>query len=340
MAKNVAFFADGTWEDPTGKSNVWLLYQAAEQTPGVQATTYDTGLGTDCSLIARWFGGAFGAGLFQKIKDGYAAVARSYEPGDRVFLFGYSRGAYTARCLGGMIAACGLPTRNHADPKCVDLAFEAYRNTLLRPMLLSALDEDYAMDHETGIEMIGVWDTVGSLGIPALIGRIDPVQYGFLDTSLSPKVRMAAQALAIDERRMQFPPTLWCAATASGQTLAQVWFTGTHGDVGGGYAPQADGGSLEHITLRWMAAHARERGLLLKPGTIPATETVVDALADEHPTLTGLYRLTPHTRNIVSGSAVASSVASRCATPQARYAPPNLHVTGGELAEGYRVISV
>lgn len=339
MAKNVAFFADGTWEDPTGKSNVWLLYQAA-QTGGTQCSTYDTGLGTDCSLIARWFGGAFGAGLFQKIKDGYAAVARAYEPGDRVFLFGYSRGAYTARCLGGMIVACGLPTRNHADPKCVDLAFEAYRNTLLRPMLLGALDDDYAMDRATGIEMIGVWDTVGSLGIPALIGRIDPVQYGFLDTGLSPKVRMAAQALAIDERRMQFPPTLWSRTTVPGQTLEQVWFTGTHGDVGGGYGPQADGGSLEHITLRWMAGHAQARGLALKPELIPATDTAVDALADEHPTLTGLYRLTPHTRNIEANSAVASSVALRCAAPQERYTPANLHRSGGELAPGYAIIPV
>ncbi len=339
MARNVAFFADGTWEDPTGKSDVWQLYQAA-QTGGTQCTTYDTGLGADCSWIARWFGGAFGAGLFQKIKDGYAAVARAWEPDDRVFLVGYSRGAFTARSLGGMIAACGLPTRNQADPKCVDMAFEAYRNTLLRPMLLNALDEDYAMDRETGIEMIGVWDTVGSLGIPALIGHIDAVQYGFLDTSLSPKVRMAAQALAIDERRMQFPPTLWSSTAVPGQTLEQVWFAGTHGDVGGGYGPQANGASLEHITLRWMAGHAREHGLELKPEMIPMTDTALDALADEHPTLTGLYRLTPHTRNIVADSAVAASVAARCAAATTRYAPTNLHLTGCELAPSYTVVTV
>src|SRR5208283_218238 len=102
-------------------------------------------------------------GIFQKIKDGYTKIAHVYNQDDEIFIFGFSRGAYTARSLAGMIAIAGLPTVNQSDPKCLDMAFEAYRNADQRSMLLDTLNETYQMDNAK-IQLVGVWDTVGSLG--------------------------------------------------------------------------------------------------------------------------------------------------------------------------------
>ena len=192
MGKKIVFCADGTWDDPNCNSNVCQLYQALENIPGVQVPMYDSGVGTGGMEIQKLLGGAVGAGLFQKIKDGYADIAAQYQPGDQIYLFGFSRGAYTARSLAGMIAICGLPTRFPTDSQCLDMAFEAYRNGAQRPQLLQALNEQFAMD-DAKIQLLGVWDTVGSLGIPALFGAIDVVQYGFLSPSLHPDVLNAVQ---------------------------------------------------------------------------------------------------------------------------------------------------
>ena len=133
MPKNIAYFADGTWDEPCNHSNVVRLYTAADNTPGVQVTFYDSGVGTEGNSLAQLFDGATGAGLFQKIKHGYAQVASQFLPGDLIYIFGFSRGAYIARSLAGMIAVCGLPTVNQNDSRCVDMAFEAYRNVAQRP---------------------------------------------------------------------------------------------------------------------------------------------------------------------------------------------------------------
>jgi uncharacterized protein (DUF2235 family) len=337
MAKNVAFFADGTWDGPCQNSNVSRLYSAAAKIDGEQLTTYDPGVGTDGNPVDSILGGAFGVGIFGKIRQGYAAIAAQYAPGDHIFIFGFSRGAYTARSLAGMIAICGLPTINQNDPKCLDMAFEAYRNASQRQMLLDTLNEGYRMDNAK-IQLLGVWDTVGSLGIPAIFGGIDVCQYGFLDTSLHPDVLNAVQALAIDEQRLQFQPALWTSAPAPGQSLAQVWFAGVHCDVGGSY-PADDGGfALSNITLNWVANYAKNCGLQFAPGAFPSTSRLTDALATLHDSLTGLYSLTPHRRNIVDDSSLYESVQQRCATPASNYAPENLHISGGQLAGGYSIV--
>jgi len=334
MAKNIAFFADGTWDEPASNSNVFRLYSAAQNMPGAQVTTYDTGVGTDNNALDKVFGGAFGLGLFQKIKQGYSTIASQYSAGDKIFIFGFSRGAYTARSLAGMIVHCGLPTVNCNDPKIVDMAFEAYRNVSQRDMLLQTLNESYAMNCPK-IQLLGVWDTVGSLGIPAIFGGIDVIQYGFLDLSLNPNVLNAVQALAVDEQRLQFPPALWTSAPAPGQTLTQVWFSGVHCDVGGGYAADTGGSALSNITFHWMATFAQEQGLQFKPGAFPAQPVLGDALATLHNSLTGLYQLTPHTRNVVAESVLSVSVQQRCAASSANYRPENLHVQQGQLASTY-----
>jgi uncharacterized protein (DUF2235 family) len=337
MPKNIAFFADGTWDEPASNSNVFKLYSAAAQIDGVQLTFYDSGVGTDGNQISDLLGGAMGAGLFQKIKQGYAGIAAQYAAGDQIFIFGFSRGAYTARSLAGMIAVCGLPTVNGNDPQCLDMAFEAYRNTSQRQMLLDTLNETYQMD-PAKIQLLGVSDTVGSLGIPAIFGGIDVLQYGFLDTNLNPAIVNAVQALSIDERRLQFQPCVWTSAPAPGQSVTQVWFSGVHCDVGGGYLADDGGFALSNITLYWMANYAQQCGLQFTSGALPAPPQLADSLATLHNSLTGLYRISPHSRNIVAGSALCASVQQRCETPNANYAPESLHVVSGQLAGGYTIV--
>jgi uncharacterized protein (DUF2235 family) len=343
MPKRIAFCADGTWDDPNNNSNVCQLYQALESIPDVQVSLYDSGVGADGNPLIHLLGGTMGAGLFQKIKDGYSAIAAIYQPGDQIFLFGFSRGAYTARSIAGMIAHCGLPTVDQADPPCVDMAFEAYRNAAQRPTLLTELDSTYKMDNAQ-IQMVGVWDTVGSLGIPAIFGDIDVGQYGFLDTTLHPDVLNAVQALSIDEQRLQFQPCIWTSAPAPNQTITQVWFAGVHCDVGGGYPPDPTGAALSNIPLRWMADQAELQGLTFDQDLMPhpiLPSSAPDAAATLHNSRTGAYRIFPaHVRNIVSPSCLGSTVNVRSADPNLKYAPPNLHLGPNGLADAYSLVPV
>ncbi len=183
MGRRIAFCADGTWDTVSNDTNVYRISKAIAAIPGEQYSFYDDGVGANGTPIEKLLGGAFGAGLFQKIKDGYSTISSVYEAGDEVFIFGFSRGAYTARSLAGMIAACGLPTTN-PDPNLVDTAFQAYRNKAQRAAILATLGA-YGLVPAT-MTMVGVWDTVGSLGIPAIFGAVRPLLYGFLDTSLTP----------------------------------------------------------------------------------------------------------------------------------------------------------
>ena len=274
MGRRIAFCADGTWDSVTNATNVYRMSKAIVAIPGVQFSFYDDGVGANGTPIGKLVGGAFGAGLFQKIKDGYSSISSVYEAGDEVFLFGFSRGAYTARSLAGMIAACGLPTKN-PDPNLVDVAFQAYRNKGQRAAILATLGH-YGLVSAT-ITMVGVWDTVGSLGIPAIFGAVDRLLYEFLDTSLSPKILNAYHAVAIDERRAEFPPTLWTSAPAAGQTLEQVYFCGVHCDVGGGYPDDAGTGTaLSDITFSWMMSKAQKLGLVFDQGVLSNYPSPID----------------------------------------------------------------
>src|SRR5271170_6272940 len=131
MGRRIAFCADGTWDTVTNDTNVYRLSKAIVAIPGEQYSFYDDGVGADGAPIQKLLGGAFGTGLFQKIKDGYSTISSVYEAGDEVFIFGFSRGAYTARSLAGMIGACGLPTQDFTDDM-VNTAFDAYRDKLNR----------------------------------------------------------------------------------------------------------------------------------------------------------------------------------------------------------------
>jgi hypothetical protein len=178
MAKRIVFCADGTWQAPLNNTNVYRLYKALAVT-GDQVTFYDDGVGADASGLGRILDGAFGQQVRQKIQDGYTKVAHVYETGDEIFLFGFSPGAYTARSLAGMIAVCGLPT-GPFNSDCVTAAFNAYRSPANRAAILAS-SVSCGLEPAT-IAMVGVWDTVGSLGIPAVFGGVDSKIYGLLDT--------------------------------------------------------------------------------------------------------------------------------------------------------------
>ena len=335
MAKNIVFCADGTWNHPHSPAlvsgadtNVYKLYKTLAVTSS-QVTFYDDGVGADGLTIERLVGGAFGAGLFQKIKDGYTAVCHAYEEGDSIFLFGFSRGAYTARSLAGMIAICGLPAQGF-DQRLVDTAFQAYRNRAQRQSLLDSLAAYKLFGAK--ITMLGVWDTVGALGIPGAVFGIDGPEYGFLDTSLHPDVLHAYHALSIDERRREFLPTLWTSVPAPGQTLQQVWFAGVHCDVGGGYLETG----LSDITLGWMLGRAVENGIQTVPSAA-ARYTNIDpkhALDQIHESWNVLWAF-PERRTVPYDAVSADSVSIRLAG-DAGYRPPNLRLdeTGG--LSGYR----
>src|SRR5579862_452439 len=333
MSKRIVFCADGTWDSSGNNTNVYRIFKAL-QTTADQVPYYDDGVGSDGLAIEKLIGAAFGVGLFQKIKDGYTKIAQVYEKDDEVFLFGFSRGAYTARCLAGMIAVCGLPTANFTD-QVVETAFQAYRNKDQRAALLAELNKTCDM-FNAKLAMVGVWDTVGSLGIPAIFGGVSPLIYGFLDTNLHPNVLHAYHALAIDERRGEFPATLW-TSQAPGQTLEQAWFCGVHSDVGGSYPDDPDGTALSDLTLGWMMSKASALGLQFAPSVQTKFALPMDpklALDTKHESWNVLWGF-PKRRSIAANSMLSDSVSVRC-EHDSSYRPENLTFAGSDPVASYQ----
>jgi uncharacterized protein (DUF2235 family) len=342
--KNIIFCADGTWNHPADPStvsavdtNVYKLYKALPTT-ATQCPRYDDGVGAGDPLLQHLLDGAFGTGLLDKVKEGYTKIAHDYSDGDQIYLFGFSRGAYTARSIGGMLAACGLPAQLTDD--AIADGFAMYRMKPDSPERAAAkakLIADYGNKPVT-IAMIGVWDTVGALGIPSLLGGVDPVQYGFLDTKLSPSVGAAYHAISIDERRKAFPPTLWVSDNVPGQILEQVWFSGCHSSVGGGYPSSG----LSDITLKWMLGKCVKHGLTVDPSVLQTYSSLdvevhgLDAMQESWSVLWGL----PHTRDIPSNAVIANSVAIRL-QHLPTYIPSNLTLTPARsLAPCYSTITL
>lgn len=272
--KRLVVCCDGTWNTPEQEqydrpspSNVVRLHNAVAKEDGRgtrQEKYYHTGVGTEGSLAARTVGGMWGEGLDKNIESAYAWLASNYEDGDAVYLFGFSRGAYTVRALGGALEAVGLPDLRGVGPS------ESWTrvNTAVR---LGYREQPRRMRTEWGgqwpwrpvvpVQFIGVWDTVGALGIPddmALMNLLDQsAKWRFLDTKLGSHVKKARHALAIDETRASFTPTLWTDEKGApiyrdGDRIVQLWFPGVHSDVGGGYP---DSG-LSDIALEWMMTEA------------------------------------------------------------------------------------
>ena len=256
--KRLVICSDGTWNRPDSEdvTNVVKIARSlrSRDTAGVeQVVFYDWGVGTG-NLGETVKGGAFGAGLDKNVRDAYRFLVHNHAPGDEIFLFGFSRGAYTVRSLAGFIRNCGLLKREHADK--IPQAYKMYR-AKAGPDVKSAKTFRTSFSKVVRIKFLGVWDTVGALGVPLRIFKgFNAKKYSFHDTILSGIIQNAYHALAIDEKRKPFVPTIW-KTKENRKNTEQVWFAGVHSDVGGGYAQTG----LSDIALEWMVQKSVRCGL-------------------------------------------------------------------------------
>ncbi len=282
---NIAVCLDGTWNEPHTHTNVAQIASRVAPADGDgvrQETLYSGGVGT--AMGQRLRGGLFGHGLNGKIEEAYADIARVYTgPTDRIYLFGYSRGAFTARSLAGMIARCGIIPDRHLPASRV---FARYREGVARPGLNEMQrgesaprdDEDRLMLERSTlarIRFVGVFDTVGALGIPGgLLRPLTRGRYEFHDTKLSGLVDVARHAVAIDEQRPHFVATLWDGVPrpveGHSTSCVQRWFAGSHGNVGGGGTPRPETDNpLSSLAREWICDEARAAGLAIRPDPVP-----------------------------------------------------------------------
>jgi uncharacterized protein (DUF2235 family) len=236
---------------------------------GRQMVKYLHGVGDSANKLHRFLGGALGIGVIARVVRGYTFISRYYEPGDAIYIAGFSRGAYTARALGGMIATVGLLNRATYDPADKDTAYglgisawHKFREkslqgeglltkmadrllNLAQSMSAKTLAEDGLITN-VPIKAVAVWDTVGSLGIPVYAGNGRVDVFRFTNSVLSDKVEYGFHAMAINEKRQDFPVAKW----EERRNIEQVWMMGAHADVGGGYP--ANESALSNIGLSWM----------------------------------------------------------------------------------------
>jgi uncharacterized protein (DUF2235 family) len=267
--KRIVVCCDGTWNipdqvSPTNVVKVALALADRDSSGVPQRVFYNAGLGT--SRGERLRGGAFGFGLSKHVRECYRFLVENYEPGDELYFFGFSRGAFTARSTAGMVRNSGILRREHASRLGDAYAIYRGRDPTSHPRGTRATLFRRSFSHEPRVHFIGVWDTVGALGIPVLgpgWANVLNRRWEFHDTDLSTMVDLAYQALAIDEARGPFVPSLWNRQDeARNQVLEQVWFAGVHSDVGGGY----DDCALAEIPLLWLVDRAARAGLEFRQG--------------------------------------------------------------------------
>ena len=267
--KRLVVCCDGTWNKPDAETitNVEKIARTVQTDPSAaggayQLVYYVSGVGAGSYEADRILGGAFGFGLFHNVIASYRFLAQNYEPGDEIFIIGFSRGAYTARSVAGMVGRVGLLTKLSLVEERLPTAVALYQRTALPSGVLGEGVEEFRHDHchPANVDFLGVFDTVGALGVPGFM-RLAP---RFHDVQLSAQVLRARHALAIDETRLKFAPTFWEAPedAAAGATedprVKQVWFEGAHSDVGGGY----DKTGLSDTSLYWMVREAHDAGLV------------------------------------------------------------------------------
>ncbi len=272
--KRILVCLDGTWnksgkEETASDTNVLKLYRMAKKHDGAtQVSGYSHGVGV--APFQKVTGGVFGFGLYDQIKEGYRFIVNEYEPGDQVILVGFSRGAFSARCLAGFVATCGV-LKNHLldvadlrDRQTINDLWGLYKGRADHPAALVAYraKECHPFD-PANVSAVGVWDTVGSLGVPWEVFESDRLaaqfnereqrMLGFLDTELPSGVAKGYHAVALDEQRMPFVPTLWTGPRLNDGSIHQVWFAGSHSNVGGGF----ENTGLSNIALDWMIRRLR-----------------------------------------------------------------------------------
>ncbi|MGZ9188786.1 MAG: DUF2235 domain-containing protein [Nitrospira sp.] len=354
MSKRLILCFDGTWDRPpdpgvseelskcpersslpafhlnsSSATNVLKLYQSipprAQDGRG-QQKWYDCG--TEVPWFRRFRTGTFGYGLDQTILQGYAYLVATYEPGDDLFIYGFSRGAYAARALIGWLSFSGLLSATQFTPdslrrvrnaiasahspvqlqelaQCltdiildpsnhwINDAYHLYRN--LHSAAHTSVSSDFRPrgSQDILVTVLGLWDTVGPLGIPtSALKWLNEHRYNFHDTDLSPIVARAYHALALDEHRADYNATLWTSPARTGQTIEQCWFSGAHEDVGGGYEER----DLAEISLRWIQQKSMAAGLSIEGSTIPHEQNPFATLHDSFVECLGGFRKWFHSR--------------------------------------------
>ena len=283
--KRIIICCDGTWNNPEREpvSNVVKVTRALAVGAGgiPQVVFYDWGVGSEGGF-EKLSGGIMGFGIDKNIQDAYRFLVHNYETGDEIALFGFSRGAYTARSLVGMLRNVGLLQKRHAD--LIVKAYGIYRQKA-GPDAKKARIFRGEFSREIKIYFLGVWDTVGALGIPVRVLRdvLTPGKYEFHDTRLSKIVNQAAQALALDEQRVDFKPAMWRRCPPETR-LEQAWFAGVHADVGGGYKEAG----LADIALMWMVGQAEAAGLRFDRDYLEVLARP-DVLGKQHRSYRGFY---------------------------------------------------
>ena len=371
MARKLVVCCDGTWNTPRTETNIYRTYHflrdrmgaPPEVTQNNGVTTcggraadgsevvlfYDQGVGTD--WFSRLAGGAVGVGLSDNVRDAYHFLGQNFVSGSEIYVFGFSRGAYTARSLCGFIKAAGLLDR----PSVKDV-WRAYMDLYATAPRIVAGPSDWSVDRlrawfvqkggdavgrlggddvaslprHSGVKIrfIGVYDTVGALGVPlAKATKLNEPIVGFHDTTLSDLVEHAVQALAVDEKRGPYMPSLWTqavdAALLAGQSVLQVWFPGVHSDIGGGYHDKGIG----NITWDFMMRQAARRGLGIDPGQ-PTPPVSLEPLPAQHESfdatwqkLSGKLNLVPQGVRSIGSSVIGPHGESLVAAGEVRLHP-------------------
>jgi len=277
--KRIALFLDGTWNNVSDNTNVWRLKSLCAKSPE-QLVYYSAGVGTQSG--EHLSGGMFGIGINEEVIKAYEWLVENYEQDAQLFIFGFSRGAFTARSLAGFISKCGL--LKPGSPVSMKQLFERYRKGTAESVraLGKVVESELCLEGKwikeysrpIPIWFQGVWDTVGALGVPLpCVPKVSRSDFAFLETDLRINDTHAYHALAIDEHREAFAPTLWVKSTPKqGQTypardldhVEQRWFVGAHANVGGGYEDDL----LAQIPLEWLMSRAIAHGLEFKDSVV------------------------------------------------------------------------
>ncbi|WFU80764.1 DUF2235 domain-containing protein [Bradyrhizobium sp. CIAT3101] len=296
--KRLAVYLDGTWNSVDSNTNVWrmrALTAAKSKDDKPQLVYYSVG-------VNGVLGGMFGQGLDDNIRLAYEWLIENYNDGDEIFIFGFSRGAYTARALAGLIAIDGV--LKAGSPIGVAELFERYRKgdeeSIWRLKEIQASPDAGKLSQQerwllkysqpADVKMIGVWDTVGSVGLAAgNFAGISRSQFDYLQTGLRIHILNGFHALAIDEHRNDFAPTLWTvrhpkdpkAVIAQPRPMSSVeqrWFVGAHANVGGGYETDL----LNQAPLRWLMKKAEALGLAFRSEVELDGDSVTAPIADSY----------------------------------------------------------
>ena len=329
--KRIVILIDGTWDeegqgDDTNIARLDPAYRAAG-TPLIKAVAadgtaqrafYHKGVGAEPDLVKRLLGGAIGLGLKKIVQDAYRTVVDNFAAGDEIYILGFSRGAYAARALAGLIGASGI--RRASDPQDFDIAWTNYR---IDPAVRAGAKPAGASDRkkmdaaaqnvhaDRAIKCVGVFDTVGSYGVPAGIGLAALGRYitwydlGFHDTRFGAHIDVGLHAVAVDEHRRPFVPTFWTAPKGEPPRghVEQTWFAGAHRNVGGGYP---DSG-LSTLALVWMIARMQAlTGLAFDEGRVTAVAQAANVDGEVEDSSKGwiIDATFPHERVILSPDAI------------------------------------